>query len=151
MIKNILLTILLLTFGTLPAAAMSPESAAEQEQLTAEAVEQQKEEAWQDNLIKEAQKWLNSSKQAGERSADWLKEDVKRMGDFEYKIVRIPANDDQALTAQLNELGSQRWEVYWVQEQGDQIRFFLKRTARTYMKHVPVGDMLRLIPKESGS
>ena len=74
----------------------------------------------------------------------WAQEDLENLGDWEYRIVTIDEEDDAAIEAELNALGNERWEVYWVANGDDGTRFFLKRASLSYISRVPVGAMLRL-------
>jgi hypothetical protein len=74
----------------------------------------------------------------------WAQEDLENLGDWEYRIVTIDEEDDAAIETELNALGNERWEVYWVDEGNDGTRFFLKRAALSYLSRVPVATMLRV-------
>ena len=78
----------------------------------------------------------------------WAQEDLENLGDWEYRIVTIDAEDDAAIEAELNALGNERWEVYWVDDSHDGARFFLKRSAPSYLSRVPVATMLRALGGE---
>lgn len=78
---------------------------------------------------------------------EWARDDVQRIGDWEYLIVRLPGDeDDEVLAASLNELGKERWEAYWVEPRGDGLRVFLKRRARSYLQVIPFAELRRLVP-----
>ncbi|HEY5657336.1 MAG TPA: hypothetical protein VIY27_06065 [Myxococcota bacterium] len=76
----------------------------------------------------------------------WAKSDVERIGDWEYRIVRLEAEPDETLTERLAELGSERWEAFWLERQGAELRVFLKRPARSYLRMLPVSELSRLVP-----
>ncbi|MBZ0165820.1 MAG: hypothetical protein K8I00_03365 [Candidatus Omnitrophica bacterium] len=101
----------------------------------------------QQDLMREFQLWYDKSRDAGEKGKDWIVNDIKNIGDWEYRIVTLTATDEQELALQLNAFGKERWEVYWVQKKMQGTQFFLKRPVRTYMKHIPVGDLLNIVPK----
>jgi hypothetical protein len=75
----------------------------------------------------------------------WAQEDVENLGDWEYRIVEIDERDDTALEAELNALGNERWEVYWVADSNDGLRFFLKRPALSYLSRVPLAALMRML------
>lgn len=77
---------------------------------------------------------------------EWARRDVERIGDWEYRIVRQTGRDDAALEARLNELGSKRWQLVWIEREGGELRLFLKRPTRSYLRHVPLSELPRLIP-----
>jgi hypothetical protein len=78
---------------------------------------------------------------------DWARADLERIGDWEYRVIRLAAGSDAELEAELDALGDDRWEVFWleaVEEEG--FRVFLKRSARSYLRMVPLGELGRLAP-----
>ena len=82
---------------------------------------------------------------------EWAKEDLKNIGAWEYRIEQINLQDDKAVEARLNELGAERWEVYWVEKYASGARFHLKKSRRSYRKHVPLGDLLKSVTGGDGN
>jgi hypothetical protein len=76
----------------------------------------------------------------------WAKSDIARIGDWEYQIVRLDAESDTAILERLDALGSERWEVFWLERQGAELRVFLKRPARSYLRLLPISELSRLVP-----
>jgi len=99
-----------------------------------------------------AREFYDRAREAGEEApagvARWTAEDIGRIGDWEYLSERIETADPQQLTERLNELGAERWEVYWQERSADGESFvvYMKRPARSYLRHVPIGELLRLVP-----
>jgi len=83
--------------------------------------------------------------------ARWTAEDLKRIGDWEYRVEALPAGAPEQLADTLNGWGEERWEVFWIERGADGYTVFLKRSARSYLKHVPIGDLLRLLPSGDGA
>ena len=81
----------------------------------------------------------------------WAKSDLQRIGDWEYRIVRLDAASDGAVEKRLNELGSERWEVFWLEREEDELRAFLKRSMRSYLRLLPLSDLSRLVPTGQAS
>jgi hypothetical protein len=79
------------------------------------------------------------------QAVGWAQEDVENLGDWEYRIVEFDDADTGLLETELNALGNERWEVYWVASARDTTRFFLKRPALSYLSRVPVSTLLRLL------
>ena len=100
----------------------------------------------QKQLMQDFQSWYDKSREAGEKSKDWIVNDIKGIGDWEYLVVTLPAGSEAQLSEQLNSYGQDRWEVYWVQKTLQGIQFYFKRPVRTYIKHIPVGDLLHIMP-----
>ena len=79
---------------------------------------------------------------------DWAREDLERIGDWEYQVLRLP-DDDATLGERLNELGGERWEAWWLEREGGRVRVFLKRPARSYLRMLPLSELSRLVPSGS--
>ena len=76
----------------------------------------------------------------------WVKEDFGKIGDWEYHVVELSLADPKALEAKLNELGAERWECIWIQATDGGPRFVFKRPAKSYLKNVPVSQLMKLVP-----
>lgn len=80
----------------------------------------------------------------------WAQEDIENLGDWEYRIVELDDTSPDALAAELNALGDERWEAYWVDPGPDGIRIFLKRSSISYLSRVPLSTLARLLGGDSG-
>jgi len=102
-----------------------------------------------DEAMDRAKEVLDKSKETAEDAAgnvaDWSEEDLRKIGAWEYKIVRFEDLSDEALEEELNSLGDDRWECYWVEETAEGPRFYFRKTKRSYLRHVPVGDLLKFL------
>ncbi len=84
-------------------------------------------------------------KRAPEDPVEWAREDLQRAGDWEYRVVVIPSAEDTALELELNQLGEERWEAFWVRDTQRGLTVLLKRPARSYLRLVPFSDISRAI------
>lgn len=91
-----------------------------------------------------------SGQQAPQDALEWARQDVRRIGDWEYKIVDVPREDPQARQARLNELGAERWEAFWMEPAGDGTRVYLKRRSRSWLEKLPLSELRRLWPAGGG-
>ncbi len=102
------------------------------------------------DLRARVQELYQTARNAGEDvpsdAYEWAKSDIGRIGDWEYQIVRLDAEADTSIVGRLNDLGSERWEVFWLEREGAQFRVFLKRPARSYLRLLPLSDLSRLVP-----
>jgi hypothetical protein len=105
-------------------------------------------EAWQ-RIESLYQRAVEAGEKVPDDVAEWARQDLQRIGRWEYRIERLAAADDEALEAHLNRLGRERWECYWLRAEADGIVLFLKRPARSYLRSIPVSDLLRLLPASS--
>lgn len=97
------------------------------------------------------QRLYEKAKSAGddvpENVVDWVKEDMQRIGAWEYRIVALQAKTDRELEKELIKLGKDRWECFWLERDGSTLRLALKRPAKSYLQAVPVKELMKLIPK----
>ncbi|MGH8223534.1 MAG: hypothetical protein ACREQZ_11230 [Woeseiaceae bacterium] len=82
---------------------------------------------------------------APEDPVGWAREDLEKLGDWEYRIAVVTKGDAAATEAALNELGKERWEVFWVTESATALTFYLKRPARSYLRMLPLSGLRGLI------
>ena len=91
------------------------------------------------------------AKDAGEQvpldAFEWARQDLGSIGDWQYLVIDIPVFDAARVQKQLNELGTERWECIWIQSSGNKISFILKRPTRSYLKSVPLSQILKLLPR----
>jgi len=90
-----------------------------------------------------------SGEQWSQNVKEWVKKDIKKAGTWEYKIVTTKLNDLQMLEMELNKLGQNRWECFWVERQEDKIIMFFKRSQISYIRSIPAKEMLKLVPDHS--
>ena len=83
------------------------------------------------------QLYEEAKKRAPDDAVEWAKEDIQRWGDWEYRVVVLPEGEAGALEAQLNEYGEERWEVFWVDRDAGNLRIFLKRPSKSYLRGLP--------------
>ena len=88
---------------------------------------------------------FNSLKDRGLTTADnanqWVREDFRAMGGWEYKIVSGEL-DEKAM----NLLGADRWECFHVQQVNADLKLFFKRPRRSYLRSIPMKDLIKLMP-----
>ncbi len=88
---------------------------------------------------------LEDGKNLTEKSKEWLLKDIENIGDWEYKVVSYGSKDFKALEKDLNELGKERWQCFWVEAAGEEKVFYFKRTKMSYLSKIPTGALLRII------
>ena len=114
------------------------------------ATQAQQEPSHTDRVLSRVEQLYESAIEAGETASsdaiEWAREDIQKIGDWEYRVVTLPALSDSALEEKLNELGSERWETFWVERTGSSLRLLLKRPARSYLKSIRVSDLARILP-----
>ena len=81
-----------------------------------------------------------------EDPVEWAKEDLERYGDWEYRVVALAELEADALEEELNGLGQERWEVFWIERTDQGLSLLLKRPAVSYLRAVPFSEIGRAIP-----
>lgn len=77
---------------------------------------------------------------------EWAKQDIRKIGAWEYKIIELQTSDPRAIETELNTHGRLRWQCYWIEDMKDGKRFYLRKAGRSYLRLIPAGDLLKLIP-----
>ncbi len=77
-----------------------------------------------------------AGEQVPEDILEWAKSDVKKIGTWDYKIVSVSSESEEAILNELKRLGSQRWECFWVEPIPGGNRFYMKRVVRSYLQIV---------------
>ena len=83
-------------------------------------------------------------------ATEWVQEDFSNLNAVEYKILQTTMTDVEEFETQMNELGKNRWECFHVQERDGTTTFFFKKPKRSYMRNIPLKDMVRLVPFMGG-
>ena len=107
-------------------------------------------EALKERVRELYQQARESGQQVPKDALEWARQDVRRIGDWEYRIVDLPREDPQARQARLNELGAERWEVFWMEPAGDGTRVYLKRRSRSWLEKIPLSQLRLLWPSGGG-
>lgn len=104
-----------------------------------------------DEITNKATETFNTTKDRVEKTApeivEWTEEDLRKIGAWEYHQfeAKFAETSPEQILEKLNELGADRWECFWVQDIEDGVRFYLKRSKRSYLRYVPVGEVVRSI------
>lgn len=83
--------------------------------------------------------------QGSDEAVDRVQEDIENLGDWEYRIITLESASPELVAAELNTLGDERWEVFWVESSQNEMRFYLKRPAVSYLSRVPLSTLLRAL------
>ncbi len=94
-----------------------------------------------------------SAKKNGETKAgsaqDWIMDDWKKGGTWQYKVLTLPATAKNA-EAELNKLGKSRWECYSVVADGETRTYHFKRATQSVIRNLPAKELFRLLPLLGG-
>ena len=85
---------------------------------------------------------------AGDRFDDpatWAAEDIENIGDWEYRVLDVPYSSPEQLAAELNTLGDERWEVFWMERTDSGFLVVLKKPAISYLSKIPLSQIGRFV------
>lgn len=95
-----------------------------------------------------------TAKEKGEteitNARDWVMDDLKKGGAWEYKVLTLTDAGAADAEEQLNNLGSGRWECYAVVPVGATRTYHFKRPVRSMIRNLPAKELLRLLPLLGG-
>jgi len=102
------------------------------------------------SLWDEVVRFYETAKEQGEQVPksvyEWVRNDLSSVGDWEYMVFELESADAATMERKLNDLGTDRWECMWIQPVGLRTRFVMKRPARTYLKNLPLSQVLKMLP-----
>jgi len=93
------------------------------------------------------QKAKESGEKVPENMTDWVTEDIKKIGTWEYKIVYLDVEGESTWVDELNKMGNDRWECFWVEKKNKRLLLFFKRPRKSYLKAIPMREILKSIPQ----
>ena len=100
-----------------------------------------------ESAMAELQKKYEELRQAKPSAAlDWASEDLKNIGDWEYKVIELSGLSATELEDELNTLGKERWQVFWVKENStDNMQIMLKRPTVSYLSKLPLSSLGKIM------
>lgn len=107
-----------------------------------------------DDAMKWATAMFKSASENGQTTSnnvsEWISEDWNNINAWEYQIVSVDSkqitSDPTIVQKKLNEAGKKRWECFHVSDIAGGMIFYFKRQRKSYMKSLPLKDMLKLVP-----
>ncbi|NND65923.1 MAG: hypothetical protein HKM24_08150 [Gammaproteobacteria bacterium] len=97
-----------------------------------------------ESAIEELQKLYSDAKDkvpSPQQAVEWAKEDVNRYGDWQYKVTLITEQDTSKVETALNEIGRDRWQVFWINETDDGLMIFAKKPVKSILRALPIGEI----------
>ena len=88
---------------------------------------------------------VGDGKKLTDKSKEWMLKDIENIGDWEYKVVTLGTEETKQVENNLNELGRDRWQCFWVESNKKQKSFYFKRTKMSYLSKIPTGAILRIM------
>ncbi|MDH3747696.1 MAG: hypothetical protein OER97_05775 [Gammaproteobacteria bacterium] len=75
----------------------------------------------------------------------WASDDIKKIGDWQYRVLEIGKMSGPELEAALNEAGTDRWEVIWMEKTLEGHAIVLKRPSISYLSKIPLSQIGRIV------
>ena len=106
------------------------------------------------NVGKKIQDIFQLAKGQGSTTAnnvlDFAKEDIARLGTWQYTSRTVTHENPQEVVSILNRLGKEKWECFWVDKQATQTTLYFKKPPKSYTSNIPFKDLLRYLPELQG-
>ncbi|MGD8339598.1 MAG: hypothetical protein PVH89_02380 [Gammaproteobacteria bacterium] len=83
--------------------------------------------------------------ESSDEAVERVQSDMENLGDWEYHVVELAVLSTEAVAEELNALGDERWEVFWVEPVPGGVRVYLKRPSVSYLSRVPLTALIRLL------
>ena len=103
-----------------------------------------------ERTLKEVKELYEQAQEAGEEVPsdfyEWIREDISRINTWEYTVLVVDPKLRDDLTDRLAKLGKERWECIVSIQSGSEVVVIFKRPARSYLRHVHLKDLLRVLP-----
>lgn len=82
--------------------------------------------------------------------ADFVKEDISRLGSWQYTSRTLTNEDPNEVITMLNRMGREKWECFWVDKKPMETTLYFKKTPRSYVSSIPFKDLIRYLPELAG-
>lgn len=116
-----------------------------------QATDKEEQESYLEEARRLYEELMKGDKDLSEETKRWIKEDLKNIGNWEYKTVLVPHRDIKKTEEKLNELGKERWECFWIEQHKDGLVLFFKKPKISYLQKIPTGNLLRFLQKTDGN
>jgi len=84
------------------------------------------EPSYWDIIKKKFEEAKSDDKELSDKAKEWIEEDIKKIGDWEYMVLSIKYEGTVKLEQKLNELGNERWECFWFKKKMKHLFLFLR-------------------------
>jgi len=99
-----------------------------------------------DKALKELQsKYDELTQEDLDTPVQWAAEDFENIGDWEYKVLEVPYTSSAQLEEVFDELGNDRWEVFWIERNASGFIVMLKKPAISYISKIPFSQIGRFV------
>lgn len=114
------------------------------------AEENNEEPSYWDKIKKKFEESKSDDKELSEKAKKWIEEDIKKIGDWEYKAVLVTYDNTEELENKLNQLGDERWECFWIEKKDKDLVIMFKRPKISYLQKIPRGELFKMLNSAQG-
>ena len=108
------------------------------------------EPSYWDTIKKKFEEAKSDDKELSDKAKEWIEEDIKKIGDWQYKVLRMKYEGTVKLEQTLNELGNERWECFWVEKEDETVILMFKRPVVSYLQKIPKGELFKMLNPAQG-
>lgn len=98
-----------------------------------------------DRVLELYQRAKKTTLSAPKDVTNWLANDIKGSGAWEYKLEEIDIHYPHEAEKKMNELGNDRWELVHTMP-GDVHTFLFKRPKESFLDYIPAQELVGLLP-----
>jgi hypothetical protein len=109
------------------------------------AEEENEETSYWETIKNKFEELKSDNLEKSEKAKNWIEEDIQRIGDWEYKVIKMKSSNIEKIEENLNKLGTDRWECFWVEKKKGGNVFYFKKPKISYLQKIPKGDLLKII------
>jgi len=109
------------------------------------AQEEMEETSYWETIKDKFEELKSDNLEKSEKARNWIEEDIEKIGDWEYKVIKMSSSNNEEIEENLNKLGTDRWECFWVEKRKEEIVFYFKKPKISYLQKLPTGDLLKII------
>jgi hypothetical protein len=89
------------------------------------AEEENEETSYWETIKNKFEELKSDNLEKSEKAKNWIEEDIQKIGDWEYKVIKMGSSSIEKIEEDLNELGTDRWECFWVEKKKKEMFFIL--------------------------
>jgi hypothetical protein len=114
------------------------------------AEEGDQETSYWEKIKKKFEEVKSDDKEIRDQAREWIEEDIKKIGDWEYKVLEIKYDGGDELEKHLTRLGNDRWECFWIEKKNKDFLIFFKRPKISYLQKIPKGELFKMLNSSQG-
>lgn len=86
-----------------------------------------------DRLSSEIDQAFSSGQSVSKATTD----EIEKLFKVEYKVIEIAHSSSDTIELKLAQLGSERWECFFIEPINGANRYYFKRSPKTFLRYIP--------------